>query len=70
MLGGSYIKEYNAVKGKVKVVDLNLNQLVGYYLSEYPNDPLGMLNEDLVNFEIPNVLGQQARLIISIIRGK
>lgn len=70
MLGGSYIKEYNVVKGKVKVVDLNLNQLVGYYLSEYPNDPLGMLNEDLVNFEIPNVLGQQARLIISIIRGK
>lgn len=64
------VRCYNEVKDNVPLVDLNAQQMAGYYLCNYPNDPIGMLNEDIHQLDVPYVVGTCAKTIISAVRGK
>lgn len=70
MKPSSLIKSYEEVKDTVDLVDLNSTQLAGYYLLDYKNDPLGMLNEDILNLRVPFVVGSCTKTILTAVRGK
>lgn len=63
------IRAYKEVKDTVKLVDMTAPQIAGYYLENYPNDPIGMLNEDIHQLDVPYVDGSCAKTIIMAVRG-
>lgn len=66
---GNYYKEcYEKIKDKNKhMSELSVMELTGYYLVEYPGNPIDRLIFDINNNDIPYVLGVRAKLLIEVI---
>lgn len=64
-----YYKEcYNKIKDDNKhMSELTVMELTGYYLTEYPGNPIDRLIYDMNNNDVPYVLGVRAKLLIEII---
>ena len=65
----AFIRSYNEVKDVKKLVDMNLQQMTGYYLSNYSNDPIGMLTEDIYQMRVPYTVGESVKVLIGVVRG-
>ena len=66
---GDYYKEcYNKIKDEHKhMSELSVMELTGYYLVEFPGNPLDRLFYDMENNDVPYVLGAKAKLLIEVI---
>lgn len=43
---------------------MNATEIAGKYLEEYPSDALSCIIQDIADYQIPRVIGEQVKLII------
>lgn len=55
------IRAYKRVKD---AENINATEMAGKYFVEYPADALSKITQDILDYRVPRVIGEQAKLII------
>lgn len=65
------IDRYKCAKNlDIKLIDMDITSLAGYYLYNYPGDPISALLVDMHDLNVPSTVGQSAKVMITAILSK
>ena len=53
-----------AKKEGIELIDLDASSLAGYYLVNYPDDPIRFLMNDIMNLKVSSLMGHAAKAVV------